>query len=277
MYYYEQPSVKFEDQMLIFLNYNGDEKFFSTIYKLNSVYKGGDNTNDNNNNNPLLDFPPIIKFEMFDYNNDGLNDTFKFKINIPVDDVKNIKNIKLVFLFNYEVNINIVGRMDTIGVVDVDTPLGVSYMKIDGDLNLLQKSAIDRTTFYNEYYYENIFNKKDANNVNYHDLEAFSFKEICENYYSRNFTTYFDYETYIEPMRNPTIAKFDVTINIPSFQKILYMTPAFTKFKFFFVQLVAVMIPVIFILYAIMQFVFRNQVIQTTCSNNLEIPKKKIL
>ena len=271
MYYYEQPSVKFEDQMLIFLNYNGDEKFFSTIYKLNSVYKGGDNTNDNNNNNPLLDFPPIIKFEMFDYNNDGLNDTFKFKINIPVDDVKNIKNIKLVFLFNYEVNINIVGRMDTIGVVDVDTPMGVSYMKIDGDLNLLQKSAIDRTTFYNEHYYENIF-RKDK-----HDLEAFSFKEICESYYSRNFTTYFDYETYIEPMRNPTIAKFDVTINIPSFQKILYMTPAFTKFKFFFVQLVAVMIPVIFILYAIMQFVFRNQVIQTTCSNNLEIPKKKIL
>mgnify|MGYP004445659679 FL=1 len=39
--------------------------------------------------------------------------------------------------------------MDTIAVVDVDTPLGVSYMKIDGDLNLLQKAAIESTTLFN--------------------------------------------------------------------------------------------------------------------------------
>ena len=261
MYYYEQPSLKFEDKIIMFLNYNNKEKFFSTIYNLNSLYESEN----------LFDYPPIIKYEEFDDNNDKLKDRFKFKINIPVEDVTQITNIKLIFLFNYEVNINIVGRMNTIAVVDVDTPLGVSYMKIDGDLNLIQKSAIDRTTFYNEYYYEDIFNKVS------HSLETFSYKEICESYYSRNFSTFFDYETFIEPMRNPTIAKLEVNINVPSFQKILYMSPTFTKFKFFFVQLIAVMIPVIFILYAIMQFIFRNQVIETACSNNLEVPKTKIL
>ena len=46
--------------------------------------------------------------------------------------------------------------MNTAAFIDINTPLGASYIKVNGNLNLKQKSPIDRTTFYNEHYYENI-------------------------------------------------------------------------------------------------------------------------
>ena len=56
------------------------------------------------------------------------------------------------------------------------------------------------------------------------------------------FTTYYDYDTYIIPMKNPKVVKIEVNINIPSFQKILFTTPLFTKIKFFWLQYFSVLI-----------------------------------
>ena len=103
--------------------------------------------------------------------------------------------------------------MDTAAFIDINTPLGASYIKVNGNLNLKQKSPIDRTTFYNEFYYENILDRQNyEEKINFYDLQ--------NEYYSRNFCTFYDYETFIEPMRNPKIAKLDIDINVPSFQKI---------------------------------------------------------
>jgi len=174
----------------------------------------------------------------------------------------------LIFLFKYEFKVNIVGKMDTAAFIDIDTPLGASYIKVNGNLKLKQKSPIDRTTFYDEIYYENIFNNSN---------EKINFYEAQSEYYSRNFSTYYDYETYIEPLRNPRIVKMDIDINVPSFQKILFTTPLFTKIKFFWVQYLAVFIPIGCIMYFIMQFVFRNHIVSTINSNDIGLEKKKIL
>ena len=50
---------------------DGESKIFSTYLPNNQYY-------DN-----LLPYIPMIKYEIFDNNFDGLNDMFKFKINIP--------------------------------------------------------------------------------------------------------------------------------------------------------------------------------------------------
>ena len=216
-YYYEQPSVEFEDQLIIYKTEDNEDKFFSSILPVNKANSGS-----------LFNNIPLIKYSFFDDNNDGLKDRFKFKITFYPDNMNNLKNIKLVFLFKYEVRTNVVGRMNTVAMVDIDTPLGASYIKVDGNLNLMQKSSMDRTTFYNEYYYRNIFNNTNG--------EYLSFDEIANEYYSRNFSTYYDYDTYIIPMKNPNAVKIEVNINIPSFQKILFSTPLFTKIKFFLLQ-----------------------------------------
>ena len=257
-YYYEQPSVEFEDQLIIYKTENNEEKFFSSILPVNQV-----------NSDDLFENIPIIKYSFFDDNNEGLKDRFKFKITFYPNNMKNLKNIKLVFLFKYEIRTNVVGRMNTVAMVDIDTPLGASYIKVDGNLNLMQKSSMDRTTFYNEYYYRNIFNNSNG--------EYLSFDEIANEYYSRNFSTYYDYDTYIIPMKNPSVVKIEVNINIPSFQKILFSTPLFTKIKFFWIQYFSILIPIAVIFYFIIQFVFRNHIVDTINSNDVGVKKKKIL
>ena len=238
-------------------NYSSTEKFFSTFLKLNDEYS-----------EYLFENIPLIKNEYFDDNNDGLIDRFKFKITFKTKSM-NLKNIKLAFLFKYELKTNVVGRMNTAALVDIDTPLGASYIKVDGDLNLMQKSAIDRTTFYNEYYYGNIFNMKGG--------DLLTYNEIANEYYSRNFSTYYDYDTFIMPMKNPNVVKIEVNINVPGFQKILYSTPFFTKIKFFWVQYASFLIPFVGIFYFIMQFTFRNRIVDTVTSNDIGVKKKKIL
>lgn len=233
---------------------DNQERFFSSILSLNEE-----------NRDYLFTRAPLIKYEYFDDNNDDIIDRFKYIITFETDDVRNLQNIKLIIGFKYEFRINVVGRMHTIAVVDIDTPFGASYIQVDGDLTLKQKSPIDRTTFYNEHYYGTIL------------PNTTDFNEIVNEYYSRNFTTYYDYDTYIVPMKNPKIVRIEVNINIPSFQKILYSTPLFTKIKFFWVQYAAVLIPVAGIAYFIMQFAFRNHIISSINSNDIDIKKKKIL
>ena len=160
--------------------------------------------------------------------------------------------------------------MNTSAFIDIDTPLGASYIKVTGNLNLKQKSPIDRTTFYNELYYENFLNDK------YYG-EKINFYEVKKEYYSRNFSTFYDYDTFIEPMKHPKVVKLDIDINVPNFQKILFRTPLFTKIKFFWVQYLSLFIPIGCIIYFIMQFVFRNHIVNTINSNDIGFEKKKIL
>ena len=156
--------MEFEDQLLIYkTDNNRNKEFFSSILRINE-----------NTNIKIFDYPPLIKYEYFDYNNDDLIDKFKFKITFISEDIEKIRNIKLVFSFNYEFRVNIVGRMNTVALVDIDTPLGASYIQVDGNLNLKQKSPIDRTTFYDENIYRNIFETQN---------EIIEFSEISKTYY----------------------------------------------------------------------------------------------
>ena len=213
----------------------------------------------------------MIKYSYFDDNNDGLIDRFNFRISFFTDrTTQYLKNLRLIFLFPYEFKVNIAGKMNAAAFIDIDTPLGASYIKVTGNLNLKQKSPIDRTTFYNELYYENFLNDK------YYG-EKINFYEVKKEYYSRNFSTFYDYETFIEPMKHPKVVKLDIDINVPSFQKILLRTPLFTKIKFFWVQYLSLFIPIGCIIYFIMQFVFRNHIVNTINSNDIGFEKKKTL
>jgi hypothetical protein len=213
----------------------------------------------------------LIKYSYFDDNNDGLIDRFNFRISFFTDrTTQYLKNLRLIFLFPYEFKVNIAGKMNAAAFIDIDTPLGASYIKVTGNLNLKQKSPIDRTTFYNEKYYENFLNDE------YYG-EKINFYEVKKEYYSRNFSTFYDYDTFIEPMKHPKVVKLDIDINVPSFQKILLRTPLFTKIKFFWVQYLSLFIPIGCIIYFIMQFVFRNHIVNTINSNDIGFEKKKIL
>ena len=140
--------------------------------------------------------------------------------------------------------------MNTVAMVDIDTPLGASYIKLDGDLKLKQKAPLNKVSFYNEHEYENIFDPAK-------EINDYTFHEIANEYYNREFSTIYEYDTYIVPMQNPNIVKLEVNINIPAFQKILYSISGFAKIKFFWCQYVAVLIPVAGVFYFIMSMNMR--------------------
>lgn len=265
--YYEQPDVEYNDELIMVVNDNGETKTFSSILYLNQFF------------DPLLNIP-MIKYEIFDDNHDGLNDTFKFKINFPVNNVKTITNIKLYLFFKYSLNTNIQGSIErTLCEVDINTPLGASYVKINGDLVLKQKFPLSSSTFSVGNYKENILNVSETyadNTTTYlkNDVTDFNIESKKEYFYNRDVYTVFDYSKVVIPYKNRDVVQIELTVNIPSFQAIMWEIPIAAKIKFAWVQFMALFIPVYVILRLIQFYIFKNRIFPSVPVSDL--PKMRI-
>ena len=265
--YFEQPDVSYKDDLLLYVmdedssdSTNFNQEFFSTRLNLNEYFEEKKNR---------LNIP-MIKFQYHDYNEDGLNDTFKFHIAFQTEDSRNIRNIKIALFFNYELKVKAEGNFFANCLIDIDTPIGASYVKINGYLNLKQKAPISTMTFVSR---NNIPNP----DILLYQDNPYSFDEIIDLYYNKNIniSTVFDYEKFVIPQRNIKACVIDIEVNIPSFQKILYKQPSMTKFKFFFVQFMAILIPFLIIGKLLLYYMFKNRI----CASNFtsDLPKLKKL
>ena len=265
--YYEQPNVEYNDELIMVVNDTRETKTFSSILYLNQFF------------DPLLNIP-MIKYEIFDDNHDGLNDTFKFKINFPVNNVKTITNIKLYLFFKYSLNTNIQGSIErTLCEVDINTPLGASYVKINGDLVLKQKFPLSSSTFSVGNYKENILNVSETyadNTTTYlkNDVTDFNIESKKEYFYNRDVYTVFDYSKVVIPYKNRDVVQIELTVNIPSFQAIMWEIPIAAKIKFAWVQFMAIFIPVYVILRLIQFYIFKNRIFPSVPVSDL--PKMRI-
>ena len=264
--FFEQPDVKYNEDLLLYVMeedstdssiYN--QKFFSTRLNLNEYYEENNRLN-----------IPMIKFQYHDYNNDGLNDTFKFHIAFPTPDTNRLKNIKIALFFNYAFKNKFDGNIYANCLMDIDTPIGASFIKINGYLNLKQKAPISPLTFVSKK------NIPDEEILMYQD-KPYSFDEIIDLYTDKNLniSTVFEYDKFVIPQRTKRACVIDIEVNIPSFQKILYKQPSMTKFKFFFVQFMAILIPFLIIGKLLLYYMFKNRI----CSSNFtsDLPKLKKL
>ena len=265
--YYEQPDVEYNDELIMVVNDNGETKTFSSILYLNQFF------------DPLLNIP-MIKYEIFDDNHDGLNDTFKFKINFPVNSVTTITNIKLYLFFKYSLNTKIQGSIErTLCEVDINSPLGASYVKINGDLVLKQKFPLSSSTFSVGNYKENILNVSETyadNTTTYlkNDVTDFNIESKKEYFYNRDVYTVFDYSKVVIPYKNRDVVQIELTVNIPSFQAIMWEIPIAAKIKFAWVQFMALFIPVYVILRLIQFYIFKNRIFPSVPVSDL--PKMRI-
>ncbi len=255
MVYFEQPNVFYKGEMMMYYYYNTENvKFFSTIFYLNSGLDDGQR------------IFPLIKVKALDENFDGLINKYDFRIafNKELNDV--IKNIKIILFFNYTLKENAKFSMVTPAVIDIDTPNGAGYIKINGDLNLFQKAPLTSNS-YSQNDYSNVFGE------NYDEYKEYD--EILKEFSERNISTIFEYDRFVAPLRSKDTVQIDISVNIPSFQKILYITPPLTKFKFFWIQLIAVFIPCYIIFDIILVFLFKNKIFP--CSITSDLPKIKNL
>lgn len=233
---------------------NDESKIFFTNLPFNQHY-------DN-----LLPQIPMIKYEIFDNNYDDLNDVFKFKINIPTGDVTKVSHIKLFVFFTYSLKTNIKGKIkNALCEINIDSPFGASYVKIDGDLVLKQRKSLNSATFAVVNYENDIFNSTEKINT----------ENLREKINNRDVYTMFDYQKIVIPFKNPTIVQIDLTVNIPSFQQIIWEVPVLTKLKFAWIQCLALFIPVYIILRLVQYYIFRNRIFPSVQVSDL--PKNKIL
>ena len=102
--------------------------------------------------------------------------------------------------------------MQSMSLVDIDTPYGASYIYINGQIELIQKSLISSGTMsrltYNNNIITNITSPIDYNYLN-------------KEYNERNLTTPLKYDKLIMPFTSNSNTEIEIDITIPFFQTIM--------------------------------------------------------
>ena len=258
MEYYEQPIVKHYDHLFLAVNFEGnEEKFFSTNLNFIKNYE---------ENNVNLDIIPIIKYSEFDDNFDGIPDRHKFYINFYRK--SEVKSLKIYLFFEYSLIANVQGSFESLAKIEVKTPSGASFIKIDGVLNFVQKSPLNA----NSLLYEDKINPLNETSIKNKSVPV-NLDELDLIFRSRNFSTDFDYDTFTMPKKSSEVTQIEITVTVPSFQKILYQVPQFTKLKFFFIQFLSILIPVGYIFYVVLYYLYQNNIFETVKTSDLELNK----
>jgi hypothetical protein len=101
--------------------------------------------------------------------------------------------------------------MQSMCLIDIDTPIGASYIYTNGYLNLVQKSPISSGTIARTLYYTDIFQNATS---------PFDFVSMYKDFTSRNLTTPYVYEKLVMPYRSNRETEIEVEIAIPSYQQV---------------------------------------------------------
>ena len=102
--------------------------------------------------------------------------------------------------------------MQTMCLIDIDTPVGASYIFTNGHLSLNQKSPISSGTIAKTLYYTDIFQNATS---------PYDFVSMYKEFASRNLTTSYTYDKIVMPYRSNRETEIELEISIPSYQEIM--------------------------------------------------------
>jgi len=237
--YYEQPDVEFRNEILITVLQDTEVKSFSTINLLNEQTSVD-----------LL--VPDLKSSSTDSNNDNLNDEIyisaKFP-SIPLD----IKNIKIVLGFDYSISDQVKMKMQTGIFLNVNAPAGASKVQVYGDLVLKQTNPLAVTSLERDIYDTSVFTQ----------FENSDYFSAFQDNLLRNETTSFPHDFMVMPFSSAKFTQIEITVKIPPYQKVLYSPNMLEILKFAWIQYFSLLFPIYLILYTLLAFVYRNQILET--------------
>lgn len=153
--------------------------------------------------------------------------------------------------------------MQSMCLLDIDTPNGASYINTNGNLELRQKSPISSGTIARTLYYSDIFKNSTL---------PFDYVGTYKEFNQRNLTTVYNFDKFVMPYKSSRETELDISIIIPSYQEVIYISPLLTTLKFAWIQYLSIFIPSVFVCYFILLFIFRYQIFETSVINDL--PKK---
>lgn len=246
--YYERPIVSSTPYYIIDgITVSGLEKCYSSVNKESEC-------------NTLEE--PIFEPE---------SDKISFRGNL---DETEFSYLRILYFLNYEIKKEIKKKFLVMTSVELGSIKNVNEINIKGNLLLSHNEPFEypeaSTTKELKDTYFDMFRENDE-----------IFKDFSFN---RPQVAKYDIykEEFIKNKKNPSESsreegkennplKFKIEINIPTQQKIIYRRPAYINLKFRWIEYLALFIPVVFIVYSIISFMFRYQLVE--CSVISSIPK----
>ena len=244
--YYEQPVVSTTDHYILILKNGGNVEEYSSLPNLQS------------------DETRTVSFisSALDTTFDGKND--KITCEMTLGSPGEFDYIRIMIFLNYEIKKEIHQKFWVMASIELG-PIkdNVAEITTVGNLVLHQNKPFDypeasTTTELEDKYFGTSSEQREA----YKIFDDFSF--------NRPQVAKYDIykETYTQTGDN---LKITAEIHIPTQQKILYRRPAYINLKFRWIEYLALFIPVVFITYSIISFMFRYQLVE--CSVISSIPK----
>ncbi len=261
----EQPYVKLNKKFFIStLEENSDvysSKFYTSSNEINSqLLSLADNEND------YLLKGVTIGISNIDENGDSFNDKIEIKISfIPTT---TLKNIKMMFFFDYYLIKKARFYTESMMYLDIDTPNGENRLILNGELKLKQKSPIAQMSLPRVIKDDYLFG---IDRESPYDMLA-----LYNKYSSKNITTKFEGDIFLSRYNVENNGngnnKVDITLNvyIPKSQDVLYYASVAETIKEAWIQYIYLFIPIYFLIHFILGFILRNRVFPCSVQSDIE-------
>jgi hypothetical protein len=103
-------------------------------------------------------------------------------------------------------------KMHTMSIIDIDTPYGASYIKVNGKFNLNQKAPISSGIIANTLTYTNMLTNMTS---------PVDFVSLCDEYRVRNVTTVISFDKIVMPYRSDSETVIEIELTVPSYQSVV--------------------------------------------------------
>ena len=276
--YTEQPLIDYYEHYITYITVNNDN-ILTTLYRssskssndlLNQEFSRLCNEMGGNVCQLLRENtePVCVSYIGSDMKKNKLKFTYSININEYINENTDLQSIdaKLAIFLKYGLTKKVKLIMTPMIYINIpiSNPQG-KQIRLNGDLELMQKSPIISTTITSRAYeYPNPLI------IDYNDASPFDLLYYYNKYKNLNYTLKYNYEK-IENKIDNNNNKLEIIIemNIPKLQKVLYIDSVYESIKYAWMQYFYIFLPIYIILYIIFKFIIQNNIFYTNSKSDL--------
>ena len=278
--YTEQPLIDYYNNYMVYItDCNSYKTYFdSSVDKLKEdFHRVCNNDNINLNNEGIGKMCDLLENAFLtniatDIDEDGINDklTIKYEVNqnffSSIDINNNKLDIKLMFFLKYGLRKKVKLIMTPMVYINLPVYLNNALgkeIRLNGNLELIQKSPIVSTAVTSQIYYE-----EKPFKVYYEEAAPFDLLYYYNKYINNNYTVKYNYEKIEKPIEDKKI-QITIEMNIPKMQQILYIQSVFEAIKYAWMQYFFIFLPIYMVLYIIFKFIIENNIFYSNIKSDL--------